>query len=358
METIDFASDEPNVELLPLEELADCAATVLANDGKAILSYGSGAGYTPLRELIGEWFGVHPFRVVITSGWLQGFALLASRLVPGRAAAVEYPADERTVNTLLGAGGSLLYVVGDDEGLLTSDLEQQLIQYAHPTLIVVNPDFSSPTGRVMSLDRRRHLVELLARFNGLRTEEMLLLEDGSYELTRYEGERVPGLFEVSRRRTIFSSSFSATIAPGLRTGWLILPDELAPVIAQAANSTYITAPLLGQATAFEFIRRGSFEPHLAHVRETLRARRDAMLAALAEHLPGARWSTPEGGYFVWLELPSEIDGRAVLERAKGVTALDGTRFAVTSNLLRLSYSATGVDEIPIGIERLGAAVAV
>jgi DNA-binding transcriptional MocR family regulator len=356
VETIDFAGDEPHPDLLPVEELADCAATALGRDGKTILSYGAGAGYTPLRELVGRWFGTHPFNVVLTNGWLQGLALLAAELLPNKSVATGYPTDTRALATLLSSSASIIYLAADDEGLLTSDLEQQLIQYVRPALIYVTPSFASPTGATMPEGRRRHLIELLDHYNHISVEKMHLLEDDSYALTRFEGERLPALHDLSWGRSLYSSSFSATVAPGLRVGWLILPDELAGPVARRANDTYITPALLGQATVFEFIRRGSFEPHLLGLRERLRERRDAMLASLAEHLPDAAWSHPEGGYFVWLELPGRLDGRAVVARAEGVTAAAGTEFGSTSEFLRLSFASPALEEIAAGVERLAAAV--
>jgi DNA-binding transcriptional MocR family regulator len=355
VEPFPFASDEPSADLLPVDELADCAATVLGRDGKAILSYGPGAGYSPLRELIASWFGTHPFNVVLTNGRLQGLKFLAEELVRGRSAAVESPADPRMLAALLGSGGSLIYVSGDRDGMITTEIEQQLIQYVRPALICLNAGFGSPTGATLSLARRRHLLEVLANFNRLGVEQLHLLEDDSFTLTRFEGERLPALFDLSGGATLYSSSFSPTIAPGVRVGWLILPDDLAARVTERASSTYISPGLLGQATVHEFISRGALEPHLTRVRQTLRERRDAMTAALAEHLPEASWTRPEGGYFVWLQLPEPLDGRAVVERAEGVTAVAGTELAVTSAYLRLSYSAVPADEIPEGIARLARA---
>jgi DNA-binding transcriptional MocR family regulator len=355
MDPFPFGSDEPSPDLLPLEELADCAATALARDGKVILSYGSGAGYTPLRELIAQWFETDPSRVVLTNGWLQGLTFLAGELVRGRSAAVEYPSDPRTIAALLGSGGSLIYISSDRDGMITTEIEQQLIQYVRPALICLSPTFGSPTGHTMSLARRRHMLEVLGNYNRLGVEQLHLVEDDSFALTRFEGERLPALYDLSGGTTLYSSSFSASIAPGLRVGWLILPSDLAARVSGRANATYITPALLGQATAYEFIARGTLEPHLARVREALRTRRDAMLAALAEHLPEASWSHPEGGYFVWLELPELLDGRAVVTRADGVTAVSGTEFGVTSAYLRLSYAAVEAADIPEGIARLGQA---
>src|SRR5262249_3692877 len=123
-----------------------------------------------------------------------------------------------------------------------------------------------------------------------------------------------------------------------------------------ANGTYITPVLLAQATVHEFISRGSFGEHVARLRDGLRARRDAMVAALEKHLPDATWSRPEGGLFLWLQLPGYPDGREVLKRAEGVTAVDGTRFGAVSSALRLSFGYAAADEIEAGVERLAAAL--
>jgi 2-aminoadipate transaminase len=123
--------------------------------------------------------------------------------------------------------------------MLTSDLEQQLTQYVGPTLIYASPSFASPEGRTMPERRRRHLLELLDRFNSLTVDRILLFEDDPYSLTRFEGERLQGLYDLTWGGTLYCSSFSATVAPGLRVGWLILPDELAGAVAERAASTYI-----------------------------------------------------------------------------------------------------------------------
>jgi 2-aminoadipate transaminase len=184
----------------------------------------------------------------------------------------------------------------------------------------------------------------------------MLVEDDSYGLTRFEGEAPPAIFDFSSGRSVYSSSFSATVAPGLRVGYFILPEPLADELAAIATSTYITPVLLAQATVFEFISRGSLERHLKQLREELKTRRDAMIAALEKHFAGATWSRPEGGLFVSLEVPGFPDGREVLKRADGVTAVDGTTFGAVSSAFRLSFGFAAPDEIETGIERLAAAV--
>ena len=180
---------------------------------------------------------------------------------------------------------------------------------------------------------------------------MPILEDDPYGLIRFEGEAPPAMFDLAKETVIYTSSFSKTVAPGLRVGWYILPNELAGSLIERANATYITPVLLGQATVYEFIRRGSFEPNLVRVNGLLKERRDAMLAALEKHFAGSVWSRPEGGYFIWLELPVGTSAKEVLERAEGVTAVLGTDFGGNYNTIRLAYSYVSPEEIEVGIER-------
>jgi DNA-binding transcriptional MocR family regulator len=163
------------------------------------------------------------------------------------------------------------------------------------------------------------------------------------------------MFELGRENVIYTSSFSKTVSPGLRVGWYIVPEAMAAPLIDRANSTYITPSLLSEAVVFEFIRRGSFEPNLVRINELLKARRDAMLSALEKEFAGAAWSKPQGGYFVWLELPGDTNAKAVLDRAEGVTAVLGTDFGGADNTIRLAYSYVSPDEIAEGVARLASA---
>jgi 2-aminoadipate transaminase len=356
MQTISLSSDGLAADLLPVEELADCAQTALARDGKAILSYGAGAGYVPLRELIGQWFNVHPSRVVLTNGRINGLALLVNHVARGRAVIAEYPIHDRAQTVFLAAGASLLGMPIDENGVVIEELQNTLGQYVRPAIVYTIPSFHNPTGWTTPRAGRERIVDVVLQQNRLQTEQILLVEDDSYGLTRFEGEAQPALFDLSGGRAVYSSSFSVTVAPGLRVGFFVLPEALAGQVADLATSTYITPVLLAQATIHEFITRDSFEPHLVRLREGLKLRRDAMLAALEKHFAGATWSRPEGGLFVWLELPGFPDGREVLKRAQGVTAVDGTRFGAVSSALRLTFGSAPPDEIEAGVERLAAAL--
>jgi DNA-binding transcriptional MocR family regulator len=351
--TISFARGVPSPDVLPVAELADCAKAAIERDGAGALSYGSGGGYAPLRDWVAERHRVPAERVLLLNGSLQGFVFLATHFLAGgpRRVLVEAPTYDRPLKILVGLGAEVVAVPQDEQGLDLDALEQALDSGDKPAFLYTIPTFQNPSGRTLPPERRRRLVQLA------RDRELLVLEDDPYGLVRFEGEPPPTLFELEGgRRIAYSSSFSKTVAPGVRVGYLILPDELAAPIEAIAVSTYISPGFLSQATVWEFVRRGNFEPNLEHVRELLRLRRDAMLAALERELPEATWSRPEGGYFLWLDLP--VDAGELLERATaaGVTFVRGADFFPAARggerSARLAYSFVSPDQIETGVARL------
>jgi len=352
MGAISFARGIPAPECLPVEELADCARAALERDGHTILSYGPSAGYAPLREWIAARHD-DPSRVFLTNGSLQGFVFLAQRLAPGKRVLVERPTYDRPLKILKELGADVVGLACDDGGLDPDALERELRAGPPPAFLYLIPTFQNPSGRTLGEERRRRIVELA------REHDLLVLEDDPYGLVRFEGEALPSLFELSGGEITYSSSFSKTIAPGLRVGWFVFPTELARQIEAAATSTYITPVLLGQATLHEFVSRGRFEPNLERVRSLIGMRRDAMLAALDRELPGVRITRPEGGYFLWAELDG-VDAGELLARAEaaGVTFVKGTDFGGDPTSLRLAYSFVSPDEIADGVARLAAAIPV
>jgi 2-aminoadipate transaminase len=361
MESISFARGVPAPECIPVEELADCARAAIEQGGPAVLSYGPGGGYPPLRAWIADRHGVEPERVVVTNGSLQGLGFLAELLTPGKRVLVEAPTYDRPLRILARIGAEAVPVPIDDEGLDPDGLEHALRDGPPPAFLYTIPTFQNPSGRTLSLERRRQVLEL-ARRQGL-----LVVEDDPYGLVSFDGEPPPTLHELAGGEgVVHSSSFSKTIAPGVRVGWLVLPLELAAELEARAVSTYISPPFLTQATVFEFLRRGNFEPNLERVRGLLRARRDAMLDALERHFAGGHcrgWSRPGGGYFVWLDLAEETDAADLLERAEreGVTFVKGADFfpggAGGRSAARLAFSFVSPEEIAEGVGRLAVAAA-
>ena len=351
---ISFARGVPAPECLAVEELADCARAALERDGRTILSYGPGGGYGPLREWLAERHGVEPSRVVITSGSLQGFVFLAEQLVrPGTRVLVEAPTYDRPLKILTRLGAEIVTVPMDEEGLIPDELPEGDFAFLYTI-----PTFQNPSGRTLSVERRRRLAELAVERN------LLVLEDDPYGLVRYDGEPLPSVFELAGSEQIaYCSSFSKTIAPGVRVGWYVLPPQLAAEIEALAVSTYISPPYLSQATVLEFLRRDSFGPNLERVNGLLRERRDAMLDALARELPeDASWTRPEGGYFVWVELPSGPPSGELLAEAEeaGVTFVKGSDFFPGGrggeHALRLAFSFVSPEEIAEGVSTLGGLV--
>src|SRR5215469_7003644 len=322
---ISFARGVPAPECLAVEELAESARAALERDGHSILSYGPGGGYGPLREWLAERHGVDPGRVVIASGSLQGFVFLAEQLVrPGSRVLVEAPTHDRPLKILARLGAEIVPLEMDEDGLVPEAVETALDDGDAPAFLYAIPTFQNPSGRTLSLERRQRLAELA------RERQLLVLEDDPYGLVRYEGESLPSVFELAAGESIaYASSFSKTVAPGLQVGWFVLPQQLAKEIEALAVSTYISPPFLSQATVFEFARRGSFEPNLERVNGLLRERRDAILEALAREMPeDASWTQPDGGYFVWLDLPSGPPTDELFAQAEeaGVTFVKGTDF--------------------------------
>jgi 2-aminoadipate transaminase len=346
LQMISFARGAPAPECLAVELLADCARAAVERDA-SVLAYGPGGGYAPLREWLAARHGVEPARVILTNGGLQGIAFVFEELLaqrPGRVL-VEGPSYDRPLKLLARLGAEVVTLPMNDEGLDPDALERELGSGA--SFLYTIPTFQNPSGRTLSAERRRRLVELAIAY------DVPVLEDDPYGLVRYEGEAPPSLHELEGgARVLYTSSFSKTVAPGLRVGWFVLPLDLAARIEERAVSTYISPPFITQATIFELHARDAFEPNLERIRGLLRDRRDAMLAALERELGGrADWSRPDGGYFLWVELPTETAPllaraeQAGLSFVKGSDFFPGGRGGERSARLAFSYeSPSAIDE--------------
>jgi len=355
---VSFARGAPAPDLIPASALAECAYAAAKRWGASLFAYGPGGGHAALREWIAARHGVDPVRVVLTVGGLLGFVLFAGEMLarrPGRVL-VEAPTYDRPLRILAREGVEIVPLEMDDEGLEPAALEEELrTTSAAPSFLYTIPTFQNPSGRTLSAERRRLIADLAVE-HGLP-----ILEDDPYGLVRFEGEPPPTLHELANGDLVtYTSSFSKTVAPGLRTGYFVLPEQEAASFEERAVSTYISPPFLTQATISEFLERELFEPNLRRVCDELRARRDAMLTALEGSFRGeASWSRPDGGYFVWLELGEGRSASELAARAgeEGIAFVRGEDFFPLgsgrgSSSARLAFSYEPPERIAEGIERL------
>jgi 2-aminoadipate transaminase len=352
---ISFARGMPGPDLLPVEEFGDCARGALERDGATALNYGPPSGYVPLRQWIAERHDVDPGRVIVSNGSLQSFNFVMRRFVErGVRVFVEAPCYDRSLNILRRLGAEVEEIPLCEEGLDVDALDKALGEVAGPSLVYTIPTFQNPSGRTLSEESRRRLLEL-AREHGA-----VIFEDDPYGLLRFEGAGLPRLFELAEgENVIFLSSFSKTVAPGIRVGYVLLPEELVAPVEALILENYVSPVVFVQAALYEFLRRGRFDPNVEEIRRGLQAKRDAMLAALEHEMPeGTRWNEPEGGYFLWVDLPAGVRGDDLLTRADtvGVTFVKGSDFFFTSGgeeSVRLAFSYATPEEIGEGVARLG-----
>jgi DNA-binding transcriptional MocR family regulator len=348
--------------MFPLELLADCARDAVMKHGRVALNYGPPGGYGPLREWLAERHGTTPERVLVTPGSLIGLNLIVRHLVGGGGPAlVEAPTYDRMLHTLGGLGSEVIAVERDDDGLGLERLRGRIVGGPRPSFLYVLPTFHNPTGRTLTAAQREELAAFAAE------HDLLVLEDDPYGLLRIDGEPQPYVFELLRSLgredlAVFTSSFSKVVAPGLRVGYLLLPEQLARPVEALAMSTYVSPPILPQAQLLEFLEAGHLEPHLDFLRSFLRVRRDALLAAFEEGMPAStQWTRPDGGYFLWLRLPDALGDAdpEELAREADVSLVPGRGFYADgrgSGTARISFSYPGVDEIREGASRLAAVV--
>jgi len=354
-EQIPFTRGVPSADLLPIDDLRAAAVAAFEADPAAVLSYAP-AGYPPLRRWIAERHRTAPERVVVVNGSLEGLDFLARHLFGDRqgTAIVEEPTYDRTLKVLRAHGAHLEPLPLQDDGPDLDRLEELLAVTPRPRMIYLIPTYQNPSGLCTSLEKRRAIVAM-ARERGV-----LVIEDDPYGMLRFEGEPLPSLHELDGgENVIHSSSFTKTVAPGVRTGYLLLPEPLVAPLQRLSNDITIAPNTLAAAVVAAYCEAGRFEPNVAWVTEQLRVRRDAMEEALHESFPaGSRWTTPRGGYFFWVELPG-IDTVAALPAAaeRGVAYVKGADFCASGggrSALRLAFSACGPDAIREGIARLGA----
>ncbi len=355
-ETISFARGAPSADILPHDAVREAAASALAQDWERALSYGTGIGHPGLCEWIADRHGgLAGSQVMVTNGSLEAGAMLFEHLLePGDRVLVEQPSYDRTLLLLQRLGVELVPVSLEADGLDIAAVEAALsvgpIKLAH-----VIPNFHNPAGCTLSTEKRVRLVELAAE------HRFWIFEDDPYRELPFEGEALETMLAMDRAgRVIHASSFSKTVSPGVRVGYLAGPDGEIAKLARRANETYISPNMLAEAIVLELCRSGALDRNIEFVKGALRERRDALVAALREQIPEAEFVVPGGGYFLWLDLAEGSDTAALLAEAKGEGAsfVAGPDFMLEGgeNSIRLSLAPVPTEQIAEGVSRIARAL--
>jgi DNA-binding transcriptional MocR family regulator len=355
--TISFARGAPSLDIIAVDDLRAAAERAFAGDPLGTFSYGTSIGYPPLCDWIAQKHDVALDNVIATNGSMQADAFLFKLLVePGDVVVVEAPSYDRTLLALRELGAELLAIPLQADGIDVEALAQALEAGARPKLAHIIPNFQNPAGYTLSEAKRRRLLELAG------TYDFVIFEDDPYVELRFEGEHVPTMLSMDGAdRVVYASSFSKTVCPGIRVGYLVGPAAAIASIRKLATNTYISPSMVAQSIVAEFCRSGALEGSIETVKTALNERRDALALALRRDMPDARFVEPEGGYFLWVELPesADVDALALAAGERGVVFVKGTDFLLEGgrNTLRLAYSGVTPAEIDEGVSRLADAYA-
>jgi DNA-binding transcriptional MocR family regulator len=354
MSTISFARGAPSLDIVDVAGLKDAAVRAFESDPAGTTAYGTSIGYPRLRAWIADRHGVEPERVLVTNGSMQADAFLFEQLVKaGDEVIVERPTYDRTLLSLQNRGAKLHAVELQADGIDTEALETLLSGGAKPKLAHIIPNFQNPAGYTLSLAKREALVALA------REHDFLIFEDDPYVDLRFSGQALPRMLELDPERVVYASSFSKTVCPGIRVGYLVGPTELIARIATLATNTYISPSMVSQSIVYEFCASGAIERSIENVRTALAKRAKTLAEALRREIPEAEFVEPEGGYFMWVTLPRGTDVAHLFELAGelGVAFVKGTDFVTRGgeNTLRLAYSGVTPEQINEGVGRLAEA---
>jgi DNA-binding transcriptional MocR family regulator len=355
---LSFARGAPSLDIIDVEGLREAAQRAFANDPGGMTAYGTAVGYVPLRRWIAERHGVEESNVMVTNGSMQADAFLFDELVgAGDAVVVERPSYDRTLLSLRAHGASLHAIALEPDGIDTAELAGVLGGGVRPKLAHIIPNFHNPAGCTLSGAKRRALLELAGE------HEFTIFEDDPYIALRFRGETLPTMLslDAGEGRVIYASSFSKTVCPGIRVGFLIgAPEVIARIVVRATN-TYISPSMVDAAIVHEFCISGAIDRSIERVRGALEQRVDALAQALESELPDASFVKPDGGYFLWVKLPEGVEPAALLKAAaeRKLALVSGDDFVLDggSGAVRLAFSGVTPEEIREGVTRLAAAVA-
>jgi 2-aminoadipate transaminase len=353
---ISFARGAPSLDIVDVQGLKAAAARAFEVDPAAVTGYGPVTGYLPLRQWIAARYGVHEDQILITNGSLQADAFLFEYLLrPGDDVVVEKPTYDRTLLSLITMGAKVHQVSLDRDGLDVDELRRLLESGVRPKLAHVIPNFQNPAGVTLSLERRQALIELARHYR------FTIFEDDPYVDIRFRGEPLPSMLSMDDEVVVAAGSFTKTVCPGVRVGYLIGSPVVIGDIAKRAVNVYISPNMLSEVTVHQFCVSGDIDRSIATVRGALQRRSSLLAAGLRREIPGCQFVEPDGGYFLWVDLPEDVEAAKLFTAAaaRGVAVVKGSDFLLEGgeHSLRLAYSAVLTDQVDEGVARLAAAVA-
>ena len=355
---LSFARGAPSLDIIDVDGLHAAAHRAFDNDPGGVTAYGTAVGYVPLRRWIAERHGVEENRVLVTNGSMQADAFLFDELVAlGDAVVVERPSYDRTLLSLRQHGAALTAIPLEPDGIDTAALQAALEGGLQPKLAHIIPNFQNPAGYTLSGPKRERLLELAREYG------FVIFEDDPYISLRFRGETLPTMLSLDEggERVVYASSFSKTVCPGIRVGFLIGPAELIARIVVRATNTYISPSMVDAGIVYEFCASGSIDRSIERVKGALEERVSTLAQELSAQIPGASFVAPDGGYFLWVTLPEGLEPAAVLKAAgeHGLALVSGDDFVLDggSGAVRLAFSGVTPEEIREGVTRLAAALA-
>jgi 2-aminoadipate transaminase len=358
-EIISFAGGLPAPELFPVDAVARAHAEVFAETGAAALQYSTTEGWLPLREWVAahlnrRGISAHAKRLLITSGSQQGIDLVGRIFLDiGDEVIVENPCYLAALQSFSAYEARFIAIDSDDEGIRVDQVESALDR-SRPKLIYIVSDFHNPKGTSLTLERRRQLVSLAAR------HRVPILEDDPYGELRYRGEPIPTLASLDDSGSVvYIGTASKTLSPGMRIGWVSASEEIIRALILVKQASDLHTSTIEQRAAARLLERFEYQEHVNHLSNVYSARCSTMLNALEQHFPeGSRWTTPEGGLFLWVELPEQVSGEELLRDAleEKVAFVPGAPFFAANprhNFIRLNFSNSSPERIAKGVRRIG-----
>ncbi|HBV68427.1 MAG TPA: PLP-dependent aminotransferase family protein [Clostridiales bacterium] len=364
---ISFGGGAIAKECLPVDKIREIVNDIMTVEGRGyeILSYGPVLGVRDLREVIvkdllaPKGVSADADNILVITGGLEAMYLMCQLYIePGDAILVESPTFVHSLETFNMFEANCIPVHMDEDGMCVDDLETKIIQH-NPKMVYVIPTFQNPTGRTLSLERRKKIAELGSKYN------VIILEDDPYRDIRYSGEDLMPIKAFDKTgHTVLANSFSKIISPGSRIGYVFANDDIISKMSDAKSATNSHTSLLPQAICAEFFKRGYYPEHHKLLCDVHRERRDAMIESIDKYFPkGIKRTFPDGGLFTWVELPEGLNTSELLEESTSnpeikVAFVAGEGFFTEgngkgSNCMRLSFGANPPERIRMGIERLG-----